>query len=56
MSACIGIMHGELEGFPPGKTVAFAAAAAMLAHTVVGDTPLSSENDIDRAMTERQAT
>lgn len=47
-----GIMHGELEGFPPGKTVGFAAAAAMLAHTVAGDTPLSSESAILRAMTE----
>lgn len=47
-----GIVHGEAEGFSPKKTVAFAAAAAMLAHTVAGDTPMSSESDILRAMTE----
>ncbi|MCC3375175.1 sugar kinase [Cohnella sp. REN36] len=47
-----GIVHGELERFAPGRTVNFAAAAAMLAHTVVGDTPMSSERDIVRAMTD----
>lgn len=47
-----GILHGEASGFSSEKTVAFAAAAAMLAHTIVGDTPMSSENDILRAMTE----
>ncbi|OAH59551.1 2-dehydro-3-deoxygluconokinase [Domibacillus aminovorans] len=47
-----GIVHGEMEGFSPEKTVAFAAAAGMLAHTVVGDTPMSSESDILRAVTE----
>ncbi|MDQ0861868.1 sugar kinase [Bacillus sp. V2I10] len=47
-----GIVHGEAEGFSPEKTVAFAAAAAMLAHTVAGDTPMSPESDILRAMTE----
>ncbi len=47
-----GIVHGEMEGFSPEKTVAFAATAGMLAHTVVGDTPMSSENDVLRAMTE----
>ncbi|TXK83920.1 sugar kinase [Paenibacillus sp. N3.4] len=47
-----GIMHGELAGFPMDKTVNFAAAAGMLAHTIVGDTPMSSESDILRAMTE----
>ncbi|RAS73832.1 sugar kinase [Priestia endophytica] len=47
-----GIIHGEMEGFSPEKTVAFATAAGMLAHTVVGDTPISSEADIFRAMTE----
>jgi 2-dehydro-3-deoxygluconokinase len=47
-----GILHGEMEGFSPEKTVGFAAAAGMLAHTVVGDTPMSSESDILRAMTE----
>lgn len=47
-----GIIHGELTGFAPEKTVAFAMAAGMLAHTIVGDTPISSERDILRAMTE----
>lgn len=47
-----GIVHGETEGFSPEKTVGFAASAGMLAHTVVGDTPMSSESDILRAMTE----
>lgn len=47
-----GIVHGELKGFPPEKTVRFAAAAGMLAHTVSGDTPLASEEEILRAMTE----
>lgn len=47
-----GIVHGEAEGFSAEKTVAFAATAGMLAHTVVGDTPMSSESDILRAMAE----
>ncbi|MCZ8511937.1 sugar kinase [Paenibacillus filicis] len=47
-----GIVYGETEGYSPDKTVGFAAAAGMLAHTVVGDTPMSSESDILRAMTE----
>lgn len=46
-----GIIHGEMSGFSPEKTVAFAATAGMLAHTVVGDTPMSSESDIFGAMT-----
>jgi 2-dehydro-3-deoxygluconokinase len=46
-----GIIHGELEGFDLRHTVSFAATAGMLAHTVVGDTPLASEQDIFRAMT-----
>ncbi|WP_200415899.1 sugar kinase [Virgibacillus salexigens] len=45
-----GILHGEINGFSPEKTVAFATVAAMLAHTVVGDTPTASENDIFQAM------
>ncbi|QMV42493.1 sugar kinase [Cohnella cholangitidis] len=47
-----GIVHGELSGFSPGKTVEFAAAAGMLAHTIAGDTPMSSESEVLRAMTE----
>ncbi|MBW4084370.1 sugar kinase [Paenibacillus sp. S150] len=45
-----GIIHGELEGFDPQHTVSFAAAAGVLAHTVVGDTPMSSEQDIFRML------
>lgn len=47
-----GIIHGELENYPPQQTVRFAAAAGMLAHTVAGDTPMATEGDILRAMTE----
>jgi 2-dehydro-3-deoxygluconokinase len=46
-----GILHGELSGFEPYRTVRFAVAAAMLAHTISGDTPMSGEQDIIRAMT-----
>ncbi|KON69049.1 2-dehydro-3-deoxygluconokinase [Peribacillus butanolivorans] len=45
-----GILHGELAGFSPEKTVRFAAAAGMLACTIVGDTPMSTENEILSAM------
>lgn len=47
-----GIIHGELEDFPAEMTVQFAATAGMLAHTVVGDTPMASAEEILRAMTE----
>lgn len=47
-----GIIHGELAAFEPERTVRFATAAAMLAHTVSGDTPMSSESEIARAMTD----
>ena len=47
-----GILHGELSGWAPERTVAFAAAASMLAHTIAGDTPFSSEAQILRAITE----
>ncbi|MGE7603721.1 sugar kinase [Peribacillus sp. NPDC097675] len=46
-----GILHGEMEGFSPEKTVRFAAAAGMLASTIVGDTPMSTELEILLAMT-----
>jgi 2-dehydro-3-deoxygluconokinase len=39
-------LHGELAGFSPVKTVRFAAAAGMLACTIVGDTPMSTEAEI----------
>lgn len=45
-----GIVHGEIKEYSPEKTVSFAVTAGMLAHTVVGDTPMSTENDILRAM------
>lgn len=45
-----GIIHGELEGFAPQKTVAFASTAGLLAHTVAGDTPLASAAEIVQAM------
>lgn len=48
-----GIIHGEVEQFTPKQTVDFAAAASMLAHTIVGDTPMSSVGEVFRAMTER---
>ncbi|WP_077602589.1 sugar kinase [Oceanobacillus sojae] len=41
-----GILHGELSGYEPDKTVEFAAAAGMLACTVSGDTPMSTETEI----------
>ncbi|QHW31912.1 sugar kinase [Paenibacillus rhizovicinus] len=47
-----GILHGELAAFEPERTVEFAAAAAGLAHTVSGDTPMSGEGEILRAMTD----
>ncbi|MEK3889039.1 sugar kinase [Bacillus sp. FSL K6-3431] len=47
-----GIIHGESKKFPPEKSVAFAVAAGMLAHSVIGDTPLSTEGEVLRAMTE----
>jgi 2-dehydro-3-deoxygluconokinase len=45
-----GILHGELAGFSAQKTVSFAAAAGMLACTITGDTPMSTEADILTAM------
>ncbi|WP_423479006.1 sugar kinase [Priestia megaterium] len=47
-----GILYGELESFSAEKTVAFAVTAGVLAHTIVGDTPMSSQYDIQKAMTE----
>jgi len=45
-----GIIHGELTDKNPADNVKFAVAAAMLAHTVGGDTPLSTEDDVFQAM------
>ncbi|WP_068618728.1 sugar kinase [Paenibacillus tuaregi] len=47
-----GIIHGEAQGLPAKHTVEFAARAAMLAHTVAGDTPTSTEAEILQTMTE----
>lgn len=47
-----GIIHGTLSDFAPEQTVRFASAASMLAHTIAGDTPFSSEAQIFRAMME----
>ncbi|WP_062107545.1 sugar kinase [Bacillus niameyensis] len=47
-----GILHGEMGDFLPEQTVDFAVTAAVLAHTIVGDTPLSSEAEVIRAMNE----
>lgn len=46
-----GILHGELSGYESGKTVEFAAAAGMLACTIVGDTPMSTEAEVLAAVT-----
>jgi len=48
-----GIIHGEASGFTTERTIAFASAAAMLAHTVVGDTPTSTEAEVFQAMTDK---
>ncbi|MGG4106486.1 sugar kinase [Paenibacillus lautus] len=45
-----GVIHGISEGYEPNRTVDFAAAAAMLAHTVTGDTPTASEREVLQAM------
>ncbi|MGX8792642.1 sugar kinase [Oceanobacillus sp. M60] len=45
-----GILHGELSDYTPEKAVEFGAAAGMLACTIVGDTPMSTEAEILSAM------
>lgn len=45
-----GIIHGELTGKHPSESVQFAVVAAMLAHTVGGDTPIATEQEILQAM------
>lgn len=44
-----GIIHGETMEFSPQKTVEFATTAGMLAHTIVGDTPMATQQDISEA-------
>ncbi|WP_419392922.1 sugar kinase [Cytobacillus praedii] len=46
-----GIIYGICEGFSIEMTVDFATAACMLAHTIKGDTPMSTKMDIIKAMT-----
>ncbi|OLR84843.1 2-dehydro-3-deoxygluconokinase, partial [Bacillus sp. MB366] len=48
MTACI---DGERNELSTEKAVSFWYEAGMIAHTIVGDTPMSSEKDILRAMT-----
>ncbi|WP_046233361.1 sugar kinase [Paenibacillus algorifonticola] len=45
-----GIIDGLLRGLPLEQVVEFAAAAARLAHTIQGDTPLSTREDIEKAV------
>lgn len=45
-----GIIHGELAGFSEKNTVDFAVASGMLACTIAGDTPMSTETEILSAM------
>lgn len=45
-----GIIHGELQGFNPTKTLDFAITSCMLAHTTKGDTPLATTDDIYKVM------
>lgn len=45
-----GIIHGELAGLEPAHVVEFAAYAAMLAHTIAGDTPQATEQEVLNAM------
>jgi len=47
-----GIIHGVIEGWQPEETVTFAAGAGMLAHTIAGDTPMSTEREIRQAITQ----
>lgn len=48
-----GVIHGEICGYDPGYTVQYATAASVLAHTIVGDTAPSSEEDILQVMNEQ---
>lgn len=45
-----GIIHGELTGKDPQQSVQFAVAAAMLAHTVGGDTPVATVQEVLQVM------
>lgn len=43
-----GILHGFLKKMAPNNLIDFATAAGVLAHTTVGDSPISSLGDIKR--------
>ncbi|WP_046226727.1 sugar kinase [Paenibacillus dauci] len=45
-----GIIHGQLTGMDMQQMADYAATAAMLAHTVTGDTPVSTDMEIRQAM------
>ncbi len=45
-----GIIHGELKEYTSEQTVNFAVSAGALAHTIIGDSPISLEKDIIRVM------
>jgi len=45
-----GIIHSRLRGDEPQYAVDYATAAAVLAHTVHGDTPMATEADVVKAM------
>ncbi|MBW4083724.1 sugar kinase [Paenibacillus sp. S150] len=46
------VIHGELQQYPLQQTVDMAAAAAMLAHTIQGDTALFTEGEVLRALSD----
>ncbi|KRG14347.1 2-dehydro-3-deoxygluconokinase [Virgibacillus soli] len=50
-----GIIHGFIQNESYQWTVDFAVTAAKLAHTIVGDTPLSTEREIMQAMNHKVA-
>ncbi|NBD24606.1 sugar kinase [Paenibacillus glycinis] len=45
-----GIIHAALRGDAPQYAVDYATAAAVLAHTVHGDTPMAAEAEVVKAM------
>lgn len=45
-----GIIHGELSNLNPEKIVEFSTASCAYAHTISGDTPLFSTDDIIKVM------
>lgn len=50
-----GLIHGICTGFPEQKTVDFATGASGLAHTIVGDSPILSEENIIEVMSNNSA-